>query len=242
MRFSFRRRAKRSAAASYPPDFSPATIALCDVVRPYTMTSAERIAALRQAVEHVVRHEVPGDIVECGVWRGGSMMVVARTLQDLGVERRLHLFDTFEGMPPPEDVDRDMFGTSASDALARDDRDTGHVWARATLEDVRHNVGSTGYPTRLVSYVQGRVEETIPARAPERISLLRLDTDWYESTRHELEHLYPRLAPGGILIIDDYGHWEGARKAVDEYVSALDSPLFLSRIDYTGRLAVKPAA
>ena len=85
----------------------------------------------------------------------------------------------------------------------------------------------------------GRVEETIPAHAPERIAVLRLDTDWYESTRHELEHLYPRLAVGGLVIIDDYGHWEGARRAVDEYLAATGAQLFLTRIDYTGRLAVK---
>ena len=72
---------------------------------------------------------------------------------------------------------------------------------------------------------------------PERIALLRIDTDWYESTRHELVHLYPRLSPGGVLIIDDYGHWQGARKAVDEYFQA---GLFLNHIDYTGRLAIKP--
>src|ERR1051325_10354963 len=89
--------------------------------------------------------------------------------------------------------------------------------------------------------LEGTVEETIPAQAPERIALLRLDTDWYESTRHELVHLYPRLVPGGVLIIDDYGHWEGARKAVDEYIAQNNLRLFLNRIDYAGRLAIKPS-
>jgi hypothetical protein len=86
------------------------------------------------------------------------------------------------------------------------------------------------------------VEETVPERAPERIGLLRLDTDWYESTRHELEHLYPRLVPGGVLIVDDYGHYEGARRAVDEYLDASREAVLLNRIDYTGRVAVKPSA
>lgn len=111
------------------------------------------------------------------------------------------------------------------------------VLAFASLEDVTRNIDSTAYPTRLVRFIQGPVEQTIPNTVPERIALLRIDTDWYESTRHELVHLYPRLSPGGVLIIDDYGHWQGARKAVDEYFQA---GLFLNHIDYTWRLAIKP--
>src|SRR5690606_24776929 len=101
------------------------------------------------------------------------------------------------------------------------------------------NMVSTGYPMERCHFVEGKVEDTIPATVPDRISLLRLDTDWYESTRHELEHLWPLLQPGGVLIIDDYGHFEGARKAVDEYfLDRSDAPL-LNRIDYTGRIAIK---
>jgi hypothetical protein len=98
---------------------------------------------------------------------------------------------------------------------------------------------STGYPSDLINYVEGKVEETIPVNAPDQISLLRLDTDWYESTKHELIHLYPRLVEGGVLIIDDYGHWQGARRAVDEYIEENNLPLLLCRIDYTGRITVK---
>ena len=83
------------------------------------------------------------------------------------------------------------------------------------------------------------MEETIPGRAPERIALLRLDTDWYESTRHELEHLWERLEPGGVLIIDDYGHWAGAREAVDEFFAKRSDAPLLTRVDYTGRIGVK---
>jgi O-methyltransferase len=107
------------------------------------------------------------------------------------------------------------------------------------VEDVRRNMRSTGYDDSLVSYVVGPVETTIPAHAPDAIALLRLDTDWYESTRHELMHLYPRLSPGGILIVDDYGHWQGARRAVDEFLDATNARLLLCRIDYTGRIGVK---
>jgi hypothetical protein len=83
------------------------------------------------------------------------------------------------------------------------------------------------------------VERTVPAAAPPALALLRLDTDWYESTRHELEHLYPRLSAGGVLIIDDYGHWKGSRRATDEFIAATPDFGLLSRIDGTGRLAIK---
>jgi hypothetical protein len=99
---------------------------------------------------------------------------------------------------------------------------------------------STGYPQNRVRFIKGRVEETVPGEAPEQIALLRLDTDWYESTQHELEYLFPRLAPGGVLILDDYGHWAGARKAVDDYIALHKLPLLLCRIDMSGRIAIKP--
>jgi hypothetical protein len=99
---------------------------------------------------------------------------------------------------------------------------------------------ATGYPSNKIHFIKGPVEETIPRQMPSpSIALLRLDTDWYESTKHELIHLFPRLSAGGILIIDDYGHWAGARQAVDEYFAGLPEKYFFHRIDYSGRLIVK---
>ena len=98
----------------------------------------------------------------------------------------------------------------------------------------------TGYPSERIHFVPGKVEDTIPASAPESIALLRLDTDWYESTKHELVHLFPRLATSGVLIIDDYGHWRGSRLACDEYFEQNRVPILLNRIDFTGRIALKP--
>ena len=106
-------------------------------------------------------------------------------------------------------------------------------------EGVRKLLTGAGYPESRLHFVRGAVEQTLPARAPEQVAILRLDTDWYESTRHELVHLFPRLTVGGVLIVDDYGHWEGARKAVDEYFGAEHAPLLLTRVDYTGRVAIK---
>lgn len=209
-------------------------------VAPFTMTSPERRASLLGAVDHVVRQRIPGDIVECGVWRGGSMMAVALALLERGdTSRHLYLYDTFEGMSAPTEHDRAPNGEAAAAQLARTAREH-PLWAVAGLDDVRANLASTGYPADHIHYVQGMVEQTIPATLPQQIALLRLDTDWYESTAHELQHLYPRLARRGVLIIDDYGHWSGARRAVDEYFAAADEPVFLHRVDYTARLVVKP--
>jgi len=233
---------QRASLPAYPSDFAPEEISIYEMAQPYTMTSPERIISLIRAVDYVVRAEVPGDLVECGVWRGGSMMAVIATLQRLGAApRNLRLYDTFEGMTSPTKRDyasRD--GRSASEVLMNEDIRESATWAYAPLDVVKRNIASTGYPDQLVHYIRGPVEETIPDRAPKQIALLRLDTDWYESTRHELLHLYPRLASGGVLIIDDYGHWDGAREAVDEYIAANGLRLLLARIDYTGRIAIKP--
>jgi hypothetical protein len=203
------------------------------------MTSAERVIHLARAVEYIVRNGIRGAFVECGVWRGGSMMAIAYTLTRLGVcDRDLYLFDTFEGMPPPEPIDVLHDGTPASEVLAASAQDSLY-WARAGLAEVRRNMSATGYPQARVHFVQGRVEDTIPGRAPDLIALLRLDTDWYSSTRHELERLYPRLGSDGVLVIDDYGWWRGARRAVDEYFAGLAFPPLLHRIDESGRSCIK---
>ena len=224
---------------AFPPDFDPDLIELCEAVRPYTLTSPERIAALRDAVRYVVRAEVPGAIVECGVWRGGSMLVVLRTLLELGVDDRdLHLFDTFTHMPFPGPEDVDLFGTPAADAYEA--ASAAEAFRYLPLEEVRAVLEATGYPPERLHFVPGLIEDTIPAAAPEHIALCRLDTDWYRSTAHEMAHLYPRVSPRGVLLIDDYGNFMGARKAVDEYFAAHGPPVLLQRIDFTGRLVIAP--
>ena len=231
--------AHQTLATDFPPDFDDPTAAIFRYVQPYTMTSKERVFALCRSVEYIIKQEVPGDIVECGVWKGGSMMAIARTLMDNKAIRTLHLFDTFEGMPQPADVDKDFQGEAAAKLMAKGDKSTSYVWAYSPLDEVKRNLRDTGYDESRVMFVKGKVEDTIPANAPDRISLLRLDTDWYESTYHELVHLYPRLSVGGVLIIDDYGHWKGSRKAVDQYIEENHLKLLLNRIDYTARICVK---
>lgn len=210
-------------------------------VAPYTVTSAHAVHALMNAVEHVVARGIPGAVVECGVGKGGSIMAVALKLRALNAaDRDLYLFDTFSGMTEPGEEDLDYRGGAARDQYQRtkiDDKTTD--WCHGTLDEVREAVAGTGYSSSRLHFVEGKVEDTVPGNAPEHIAILRLDTDWYQSTRHEMIHLYPRLSPGGVLIIDDYGYWQGARKAVDEYIQKYDLKLMLHKIDHSSRIAIK---
>jgi len=222
----------------------PAFFSICERCRPYSMTSIERMYALFTAIKYLEEAGIDGDIVECGVWRGGSMMVVAETLAALGsTQRSLYLFDTYEGLPrPDEQKDIDIWGNRAIDGwLPRSVGEEKSHWAEASIEEVRANLLSTGYPASRINFVKGMVERTIPDAAPERIALLRLDTDWYASTRHELEHLFQRLSVRGVLILDDYGHFRGARAAVDEFFQDHGIPILLHRVDYSGRVGIKIA-
>jgi hypothetical protein len=223
-------------------DLEPEFLALYEQCRQYTMTSWERLYALYKAVQYTVENGIPGDLVECGVWRGGSMKLVAHVLRSLGdTDRTLFLYDTFEGMTEPDPgVDVDFSGNEAINEW-REVRRRGVKWAYAPVEEVHQILATSGYPMEKVKLVKGLVQETIPATIPASIALLRLDTDWYSSTKHEMKHLYPKLSPQGILILDDYGHYQGARRGVDECLSKLDKKPLLQRIDYSCRLAVKPS-
>jgi hypothetical protein len=224
-------------------DLEPEFLELYELCREQTMTSVERMYALYSATRYVLDNDLPGDFVECGVWRGGSVMVMALTLLRRGVTTKdLWLYDTFAGMTPPgaDDV-QTMSGRAAADILHEHARTIDDpFWGISPREVVERNLRGTGYPFERFRFVEGDVMTTLPASAPREIALLRLDTDWYESTRQELEQLYPRLVSGGVLLIDDYGYWRGAKKATDEYLATLRPRPLLHRIDYTGRMCVKP--
>lgn len=209
------------------------------------MTSSERLWSLIESVRYVVREEIPGDFVECGVWRGGSVMAMLNELRKMeAMDRRVWLYDTFAGMTPPSSADVEAStGRHANELLSATPKDTGNnVWCIADVQDVTRNVTTTGYPLDLIKFIEGDVVETLNESTPNEIALLRLDTDWYESTRKSLEVLYPRLAVGGVCILDDYGHWQGARKAVDEYFAALGHRPLMHPIDYSGRIFLKPGS
>ncbi len=209
---------------------------ILEQIRNYTQTGPDRVYALLDALRYVQRAQIQGAIVECGVWRGGSMMAAALAILDSGAPLRdLYLFDTFSGMSEPTRVDVDFKGRTAAWHLERNPD-----FNLVEIDEVERNLASTGYASDRIHFVKGKVEDTLPASAPPEIALLRLDTDWYESTKHELVHLFPRVVKHGVVIIDDYGHFEGCRKAVDEYLTTLGAPVLLNRIDYTGRIFVKP--
>jgi len=235
-----RRRVQRELRALSAPDRRIVERAL-----PHTLTSVQRLQAVVDATRHVAARGLPGALAECGVWRGGSVLAMILTLQELGrTDRDVYLYDTFEGMTAPTERDVSSFDPPALDtwkaAQGRSERPWSELFEQFDERSVRATLEATGYPGDRLHFVRGPVEETLPLRAPEALALLRLDTDWYESTRHELTHLYPRLATGGVLIVDDYGHWEGARRAVDEYFAQHPPAPLLHRTDYTGRVAVKP--
>lgn len=209
--------------------------------KPYTMTSMEKMYALHQAIKYIIKAKIPGDFVECGVWKGGSSMVIALTLLEIGEEnRKIYLYDTFEGMPAPTKQDKKISDNIPAEAKWKKSKKKDHnEWAFSPIDEVKKNMSLTKYPPKNLIFVKGKVEDTIPKTKPSSIALLRLDTDWYESTKHELVNLFPILSVNGVLIIDDYGSFAGSKKAVDEYFDKNISPILLTRMDYRGRLAIK---
>lgn len=223
-----------------PRDMEPEFVDLYEAAREYTLTSVECLYALFQAVRYVHANNIPGDMVECGVWRGGSAMMMALTLRALGdTSRKVYLYDTYAGMTRPGEHDiRSRDGAEQISRWEVFERDGHNEWTYAALDEVKANMARTGYPTEQMVFIEGDVMETLPRTAPEKIALLRLDTDWYESTYHELLHLHPRLSPKGVLVIDDYGAYEGSRKATDKYFTDTGIPAFLGRIDTAARIAI----
>lgn len=223
-------------------DMEEEFIDIYEKCKDYTMTSIERMYSLYKAVEYVVKFKIPGDIVECGVYKGGSLMTAASTLLRMGEkQKKIYLYDTYEGMSEPTDEDiRAMDNAIAKREARRDSQEKSYKkCCYASIEEVKRNMLSTGYPQENLIFVKGKVENTIPNTIPHKISLLRLDTDWYESIYHELNYLFPRLSRNGVIIIDDYGWWKGCKKATDKYFEENGIRIFLCRIDNTGRIGIK---
>jgi O-methyltransferase len=227
----------------FPVEISDSNQAAFRYVREQRLSTSsdERLFATIMACKYVVEHNIGGDFVECGVWRGGNSILAAEVFRSLHSGKNVWLFDTFAGMTEPTDADINVRGERAEVKFRATQRNNGSDWCYSPIEEVQANFAAVGLLGPQVRFVKGDVARTLAGseELPTSIAVLRLDTDWYESTRLELEILYPRLAPGGILIVDDYGHWGGARKAVDEYFSQRLRP-FLQYIDQTARIGVKP--
>lgn len=218
-------------------DMDDVFLALWKETQPFTMISVERAWALVQALRYISGAGIPGDIVECGVWKGGACLLASHILHRLcRREGFIWLYDTFSGMTAPGSEDK-----IAGSGQAMDERNPEGWWA-ASVDDVLQTLKQSPLDMSRFKLVKGDVKHTLKQQKPQQIALLRLDTDWYESTLAELQMLYPLLSPGGVLIIDDYGHFSGAKKAVDHFFADIGLVPLLHRSDYTGRVFVKPLA
>lgn len=235
--------AQKKSSDVFPDTLSPQDKAIWGKVKAYTLTNKWRVLAIILSIQHIARHNLPGCIVECGVWKGGSMMAIALALMNQGItDRHLYLFDTFQGMPKPHEKDRhyDDDVHARYEAAKFSDRE-GSRWSFAPIEEVRRNLESTGYPPEYLHFVPGKVEDTLKVTDVPEIAMLRLDTDFYESTKAEMEYLYPKLTTGGILLLDDYYNWLGSKDAVDEYIAAHSIRILLMTLGGGGAVAgVKP--
>lgn len=183
-----------------------------------TMTSFESLTTLAIICKHFSHSKKIGCFVEVGVWRGGSSLVGKKFL---GQSREYLLFDTYAGMTEPTEHDFRAGSKDYSSTIEKwqsEKRGEINNWVFASLEEVKQNFRDFQLLDSKVKFIKGDVKETLNGESiPERILVLRLDTDFYESTLLELKVLWPKVVSGGVLILDDYGHWEGARRAVDEY-------------------------
>lgn len=207
-----------------------------------TMVSYEGVWATVMACKYVIDGDIEGDFVECGVWRAGNSILAAEMFRLYNSDKKIWLFDTFKGMTAPTNLDvLASTGKSAKNKYDADQKEAHNDWCYASLQEVRGNFSSRGLISN-ICYVEGDVCQSLDigsVELPSKICVLRLDTDWYESTKKELEVLYPKLSIGGCLIIDDYGHWSGSKKATDEYFEKHQNRPFFQYTDYSGRMAVK---
>jgi len=210
-----------------------------NVASNYSMTGYLRMYVLSEAIRNIHEKSIKGDFVETGVWRGGNLILMRNLMLHYNLSNSLFAYDTFEGMPSPTEYDVDINNSTADYQMSVNKRKSyeANIHCYASLKEVKHNIFKEAV-LKKINFIKGKVEDTllIERNLPNKISLLRLDTDFYESTKTSLEILYPRLVSGGILFIDDYGHWKGARKAVDEYFK---NNKWLHVVDHTCRYIIK---
>lgn len=214
----------------YDPSRTKIENKIINTVKPYTFTPVHAILSLIDSVKYIIKNDIKGSLVECGVWKGGSVMAIIMTLQEMGVNNRhIYLYDTFEGMSEPGIEDKRADGTPIYNE--------GNEYVISSLDTVKENIKKLGYDMNKIHFVKGKVEDTLSKTTPDSIALLRLDTDWYESTKYELECLYPKLSKQGVLIIDDYESFLGCKKATDEYLK--ETILFHRIVPSGARIGVK---
>ena len=191
-----------------------------------TMIGLRRLDHLEDCVRQVCANGVPGDLIESGVWRGGASIFMRAVLRALGdTERMVWVADSFQGLPKP-------------DASRYPDDEGDRLWRETTLavpvEEVKANFAKYGLLDDQVRFLVGWFADTLPSAPMERLAVMRLDGDLYESTIVALRALYPKLSPGGYVIIDDWGAMPQCRKAVEDFRSEAGVPEPIQEIDWTG--------
>lgn len=196
-------------------------------VRPYTALFPLRLCALYRLSREIDRLSVPGDVVECGVYNGGSAALMASNCTRSPLDRKIWLFDSFQGLPQPTEKD----GQKAQACC---------WWCHGDLSKVEEVFEKLSIPETRTRIVKGWFHDTFPSVDIQDIALLHIDADWYESVKLCFERFYDSVRPGGFIVIDDYGHWEGARRATNEFLETRGINARLTKVDYTGRYFQKP--
>ena len=206
-----------------------------------SLTSLPNRWSLLQSLHYINDNNIKGDIVETGVFRGANLVLINNFLNKSNIDKKIYAYDTYAGQPEPSNLDFDLKGTSMIDKFS-DLKKKNIITVYCSLEKVKENIikYSINDLSKII-FVKGKVEDTLDdeRNIPSQISLLRLDTDFYDSVKKSLEILYPKLISGGVLIIDDYGHFKGAKLAVDNYFKDKQK-IWMHRVDYTCRLIIKP--
>ena len=214
---------------SRPDSFFDAlrTLRLIHSLRDYTAVLPTRLGTLHRLARDIDQHSVRGDVVECGVYNGGSAALMASVCTRSPMDRKIWLFDSFEGLPQPTERD----GEKARGCI---------WWCHGDLAKVRTIFDKLRISDSGVHIVKGWFRNTFPGVDIGEIALLHIDADWYDSVRLCFERFYENVQPGGYIVIDDYGHWEGCRRATDEFLKERSIEVKLTRVDYTGRYFRKP--
>lgn len=213
---------------------------LINITNPISMTPQIRRYNLIQALEYIAHYKLEGDLVECGVWKGGNLVIYKKFIEEKNIKKNIYAFDTFEGMSGQDHNDYIINGgIKAQTILDKDIKKITNDWGVCSLEEVKFNISQRTKNLNNIFFIKGKVEDTLldAMNLPKKISILRLDTDFYQSTKIELEILYKKVCKGGVIIIDDYGHWAGSKKAVDEFFK--EKFVWMHYVDYACRLIIK---
>jgi len=192
----------------------PLSSSLLETVRPYTLCTPDRLENLTVLCEYLNRNQIPGDIVECGTYKGGSAAILSK---NMGEGRHLWLYDSFQGLPPTHEKD----GEDAKNWIGE---------CVGTIPDLKAVMNAVGTSETAYTIKPGWFETTFQQELPEKIALLRCDADWYDSVLLVLETFYPRVSPGGCIVLDDFGYWEGCREAFYEFCQRHGEKPVLERV------------